>query len=395
MIRIAFVLAALLPFAGLTEPIGVTANGDARFKRAADVSRRISEQFLSTDPTAYKTQGYRGGKAYGGGEIIHYATVSLWVNALECARFASDTNLESRLVEAFARCRSRPSVMNEMRHVDLSIVGAVPLEVAILTGSAEDAKLGLRYADRQWSEPKDGYDWGDRWYDPIALSERHAWWEKGYTPETRLWIDDMYMITVLQSQAYRLTGDEKYIERAGREMCLYLERLQREDGLFNHSPSAPYAWGRGNGWMAAGMALNLKYLPEKSEWRGRILDGYRKMMTALVANQRKTGLWGQLVDDAASWDETSGSAMFAFAIAEGLSHGWLNGIAERAKLESSVDRAFDALCGKLDEYGNLAGVCVGTGWKNDHGYYLSRGRCNGDPHGQAPLLWLCGALMRP
>ena len=47
---------------------------------------------------------------------------------------------------------------------------------------------------------------------------------------------------------------------------------------------------------------------------------------------------------------------------------------------------------RLDEYGNLPDVCVGTGWKNDRKHYLTRPRCIGDPHGQAPLLWLCGAL---
>jgi len=43
------------------------------------------------------------------------------------------------------------------------------------------------------------------------------WWSQGYTCQTRLWIDDMYMITVLQSQAYRLTKDRKYIDRAAKE----------------------------------------------------------------------------------------------------------------------------------------------------------------------------------
>lgn len=60
---------------------------------------------------------------------------------------------------------------------------------------------------------------------------------------------------------------------------------------------------------------------------------------------------------------------------------------------AAVDRAFRALVAKLDVYGNLADVCAGTGWKNDRRHYLMRPRVNGDPHGQAPLLWLCGALL--
>ena len=350
---------------------------------------KLAELFLSTSPDLYKPQGYRGGKAYGGSELVHYSVVSLWVNALECAHIAGDTNLVQRLVAAFEPAYGAKKIwMNDYRHVDLSIVGAIPLEIAILTGDKRAKELGLMYADRQWEEPREGLDWGERWYDAIPLAERHENWEKGFTPETRLWIDDMYMVTFLQSQAYRLTGDRKYIERAGKEMCMYLEKLQRKDGLFDHAPGAPFAWGRGNGWMAAAMAMNLRHIPEDSKWRAPILKGYRKMMSALLKWQRPNGLWGQLVNDPESYDETSATAMFAYAFAEGAKAGVLNG-----EYKAAVEKAYAALVARLDEYGNLPDVCVGTGWKNDRRHYLTRPRCIGDPHGQAPLLWLCGALM--
>ena len=351
---------------------------------------KLAELFLSTSPDLYKPQGYRGGKAYGGSELVHYSVVSLWMNALECAHIAGDTNLVQRLVAAFEPAYGAKKIwMNDYRHVDLSIVGAIPLEIAILTGDKRARELGLMYADRQWEEPREGLDWGERWYDAIPLADRHANWKKGFTPETRLWIDDMYMVTFLQSQAYRLTGDRKYIERAGKEMCMYLEKLQRPDGLFDHAPGAPFAWGRGNGWMAAAMAMNLRHLQADSEWRAPILKGYLKMMSALLKWQRPNGLWGQLVNDPESYDETSATAMFAYAFAEGAKAGVLNG-----EYKAAVEKAYAALIARLDEYGNLPDVCVGTGWKNDRHHYLTRPRCIGDPHGQAPLLWLCGALMR-
>ena len=118
-------------------------------------------------------------------------------------------------------------------------------------------------------------------------------------------------------------------------------------------------------------------------------QGYRKMMSALLKWQRSNGLWGQLVNDPESYDETSATAMFAYAFAEGAKAGVLNG-----EYKAAVEKAYAALVARLDEYGNLPDVCVGTGWKNDRRHYLTRPRCIGDPHGQAPLLWLCGALMR-
>ena len=356
----------------------------------AEVASKLSELFLSTSPDFYKPAGYRAPKAYGHEDVVHYSVVSLWVNALECAHLAGNADLEKRLVAAFEPAYGEKKAwMNDYRHVDLSIVGAIPLEIAILTGDERAKALGLRYADRQWEEPGEGLNWGERWYEKIPLEERRANWEKGYSPETRLWLDDMYMITLLQGLAYRLTGDGKYVERTAKEMCLYLEKLPRPDGLFNHSPGAPFAWGRGNGWLAAAMAMNLSQLPKDSEWRGPILAGYLKMMESLRKWQRPNGLWGQLVDDPESYDETSATAMFAYAFAEGARSGVLG-----EEYRAAAVRAYNALVRRLDEHGNLPDVCVGTGWKNDRHHYLTRPRANGDPHGQAPLLWLCRALMQ-
>lgn len=355
----------------------------------AETAKKLSELFLTTSPDMYKPAGYRAPKVYGGRWQVHYSVASLWVNALECARLSADADLERRLVAAFNPVWGEKKLwMNEYRHVDFSIVGAIPLEIALLTHDGRCRELGLRYAERQWEEPREGLDWGEKWYDPIPLETRRENWRNGYTPETRLWLDDMYMITLLQSLAYRATGDRKYIDRAAKEMCLYLEKLPRPDGLFNHAPEAPFAWGRGNGWLAAAMAMNLAALPPDSEYRPAILAGYKKMMAALLKWQRADGLWGQLVDDPESYSETSASAMFAYAFATGVQVGVLGD-----EYRDAAVRAYNALVARLDGHGNLADVCVGTGWKNSRHHYLTRPRANGDPHGQAPLLWLCRALM--
>ena len=90
------------------------------------------------------------------------------------------------------------------------------------------------------------------------------------------------MITAAQAQAYRATGDRKYIDRAAREMVVYLDELQKPNGLFYHAPDVPFFWGRGNGWMAAGMAELLRSLPQDSPQRPRIMEGYKLMMSSLL-----------------------------------------------------------------------------------------------------------------
>ena len=201
----------------------------------------------------------------------------------------------------------------------------------------------------------------------------------------------MYMIGFLQTQAYYATRDPKYIRRAAKEMALYLDRLQLASGLFDHADGVPYRWGRGNGWMAAAMPMILRWIEKDDPNRARILDGYRKMMSALLKHQRRSGLWGQLIDDGGSWDETSGSAMFAYGMNEGVREGWLEDPEDYRK---AVLKCFRKLASSLDARGNVPDVCVGTGAKADRQHYLDRERINGDPHGQAPLLWLVNSLLQ-
>ena len=356
------------------------------------VSRRITEQFLTAVPECYRPVGYSApgflANGYGWNKWIFYATASLWASALDNARQFGETDLERRLVEAFKPYLGPKAWLLEPKfHVDYNVVGAVPLTIARLTGDEEARKVGLALAEFQWSEPTAETKIVA---DYATLDECRARWREGYSGETRLWIDDMYMMGLLQTEAYRLTGDVRYVRRIAKEMCLYLDELQLPDGLFNHAADVPIAWGRGAGWMAAAMPLVLSCMKPGDEHYDRLLAGYRLMMDRLLACQRKDGLWGQIADDPESWGETSGSAMFAYGIAAGVEHGWLDG----EKWILAVRRAWTALCDRIDGFGNVSGVCVGTDKRNDRAYYLARPTANGDPHGQAPMLWLAGALAR-
>jgi rhamnogalacturonyl hydrolase YesR len=209
----------------------------------------------------------------------------------------------------------------------------------------------------------------------------------------------MFMITAAQAQAYRATGDRKYIDRAAREMVLYLDELQKPNGLFYHAPDAQFFWGRGDGWMAAGMAELLRSLPQDNEHRPRIMKGYKLMMEALLRHQDSNGMWHQLIDDPTSWPETSCTGMFTFAFITGVKNGWL----DANTYGPAARRAWLALTGYLEPNSDIREVCQGTNKHNPkdskHGpdgrkYYLARERLTGDMHGQAPMLWCATALER-
>ncbi|WP_223857589.1 glycoside hydrolase family 88/105 protein [Sphingobacterium micropteri] len=318
------------------------------------------------------------GNALHAGKWIGYPQTFYWKSGLNFAELTQDKYLTSYLKNRFELLFDKDKALLPIKnHVDLNMFGSLPLTLYRITEDKRYIDLGLPYADTQWEVPAD------------AKAEEKAWANKGYSWQTRLWIDDMYMITIVQSEAYKVTGDRKYIDRAAKEMVLYLDELQRPNGLFYHAPDVPFYWGRGNGWMAAGVTELLRYLPEDSEYRPRILEGYRKMMASLKQYQQPNGMWNQLIDEADCWAETSGSAMFAYAFITGVKQGWL----DSKEYAPAARKAWLALVDYVDERGSVSEVCVGTNKKNDKQYYYDRPRRTGDFHGQFPYLWCVNALL--
>jgi unsaturated rhamnogalacturonyl hydrolase len=304
-----------------------------------------------------------------GDEGLHYSEAAAAVGALRFAQVTGDDALRDRLITRYEPLLDDDSdLVSRRAHVDQSVIGIVPLQIAIDTGNERFLRQGLTFADRQWATPRDD----------------------GLTSESRFWIDDLYMVGMLQIQAYRATGKAIYADRAARQLAAYLPALQQEGGLFYHSPDAPVFWGRGNGWVAAAMAEVLASLPADQVDRPVILASYRKMMRALLRYQGDDGLWRQVIDLDTAWGESSATAMIAYAMAVGIDHELL----PDATYRPAVDAAWRGLTALIDDAGNVGEVCVGTGKKNDLQYYLDRPRVAGDFHGQAPVLWLAAELLR-
>ncbi|HEV2272712.1 MAG TPA: glycoside hydrolase family 88 protein [Acidobacteriaceae bacterium] len=322
----------------------------------AEVGKRVAEHFIVSPHQGPKT--------------IIYPEVCAWYGALSFAEATGDQELRAKLIARFDPLMTpvESARVPARRHVDDEIFGVVPMEIYRQTKSARYLDFGRAFADRQWDSPT----------------------SDGLSAETRFWIDDMYMLTILQVEAYRATGDRKYIDRAALEMTTYLDKLQQPNGLFYHAPDVPFFWGRGDGWVAAGMAEMLRSLPQDNPNRARILAGYQKMMKALLQYQAKDGTWRQLIDHEEAWPESSATGMFTFAMISGVKNGWL----DEPTYGPAARRAWIALVGYVDQNDNVTSVCEGTNKKNDLDYYLMRRRKTGDFHGQAPVLWAASALLR-
>jgi rhamnogalacturonyl hydrolase YesR len=314
--------------------------------------------------------------------VIHYAEVCTWYGALTFTQLSGDRERNARLVSRFAPFFGpEAALIPRPVDVDCAVFGIVPLELAMQTKDPRYLKLGREIADQQWGTPAVTGE-----LSPTMRANIDA----GLSWHTRFWLDDMYMIPALETQAYRATGDLKYLDRASREAVAYLTRLQQPNGLIYHAPDVPYYWGRGDGWFAAGMSELLSALPENHPNRASILASYRKMMATLLQHQDADGMWHELIDDPQSFAETSCTGMFAFAFITGVKNGWL----DEKTYGPAARKAWLKLITYLNDDGNIREVCAGTGAKNDHTYYLTRPRVVGDFHGQAPLLWCASALLR-
>lgn len=313
--------------------------------------------------------------------VITYPEVCAWYGALIFAKESGDKTLTDKLAQRFEPLFGVDSgLVPKADHVDHTVFGAVPLELYQQKKDARYLAMGKTIADKQWGSPE----------GPHVKPASFDYYKQGLTWQTRMWIDDMFMITAVQAQAYRATGNKMYIDRAAKEMVVYLDSLQQPNGLFYHAPDVPFFWGRGDGWMAAGMSELLRSLPEDNPDRPRIMQGYKKMMAALLQFQAPDGMWRQLIDDPASWPETSSTGMFTFAMITGVKNGWL----DAAVYGPAARKAWLALVTYIDNNGDVREVCEGTNKKNDRQYYLDRKRITGDMHGQAPLLWCAAALLR-
>jgi unsaturated rhamnogalacturonyl hydrolase len=354
-----FLAAALLSAASLVS-VAQTNDYFSDWPKGAspqEIGKNLAEHFV-TSPHQYSA-------------TIHYSEADTWYGAFTFARLTHDDTLRDALIHKFdplmpggTEAARRPL----RHHVDDSVFGIVPLEIAIQTKDPKYLAEGKYWADRQWENPT-----------PDGLSG-----------ETRFWVDDMYMLAMLQLQAWRATGDRMYLDRDAKEMVAYLDKLQQPNGLFFHAPDVPFYWGRGDGWFAAGMAEMLRDLPADHPQHARILEGYKLMMAALLKYQGKDGMWRELIDHDEAWPETSSSAMFTFAMITGVRNGWL----DAATYGPAARRAWLAVIGYIDQNNDVTNVCEGTGKKNDLAYYLARHRRTGDFHGQAPVLWAASALLR-
>ncbi|KAI1475758.1 glycoside hydrolase family 105 protein [Daldinia eschscholtzii] len=106
--------------------------------------------------------------------------------------------------------------------------------------------------------------------------------------------------------------------------------------------ASPHVWGRSLGWYAMALVDTLEVLPDSaSEYRDLILEKWNSLANAVVkAVDPTTGGWWQILDEPGregNYIESSGSAMFAYALLKGTRLGYFATNADLAS--TAVDAA--------------------------------------------------------
>jgi unsaturated rhamnogalacturonyl hydrolase len=209
----------------------------------------------------------------------------------------------------------------------------------------------------------------------IALVRKVA--ELGFEPSGQMkeampyhnnFSDSVFMGTAIVAQAGALTGERKYFDMADRHLRFMQNLDLRPDGLYRHEPGTNMAWGRGNAFVALGLALVLTELPANHPGREHALQSYRTLMAKLLPLQDNDGLWRNVLDMPGTYAEFTATAIFGFALQRGLEKGWIKGRDYR----HAVDQAWLAVNSRTSFNGTFIDVCESTARQNSNEDYIKR-----------------------
>lgn len=197
---------------------------------------------------------------------------------------------------------------------------------------------------------------------------------KNYKHDRWSWCDALFMAPPVWAQLYNITGDEMYRDFMMKEFKVTTDFLfdtkenlyYRDESYMNKLDNGTKIfWGRGNGWVLAGLVNVMQELDPSSKDYKYFLKIYKKMSAKLLDIQTAKGHWAMslLGDEFYPTPETSGTAFYAFGLAWGIN----NGILDKEEYEPAVMKAWNALTGYITEDGMLGyvqpiGAAPGKAW---------------------------------
>lgn len=209
-----------------------------------------------------------------------------------------------------------------------------------------------------------------------------------------IWADDLYMSVPFLARMGRLTGDNKYFDDAIRQVLNFHKHLyDPATGLYFHcwfsdvEQNGVAHWLRCNGWIAMAQVELLNNLPPSHPKRNDLIKLLTQQLAGMARYQDHDGLWHQVMDKPDSYLETSGTAMFVYAVARAVNEKWIP-----ASYRSIAIEGWKRLSEKVRPDGSVEDVCIGTGIADNISFYYDRPKVLNDFHVSGAIL-LAGTEM--
>jgi unsaturated rhamnogalacturonyl hydrolase len=196
------------------------------------------------------------------------------------------------------------------------------------------------------------------------------------------WADALFMSPPVWAQLASMTGDKRYLEFMDKEFWITTHYLyNKDDHLFlrdsrfftqRDENGKPIYWGRGNGWVLAGIARIIPHLPEDFAKRADYIKLFTDMSEHIRAAQNTDGSWpSSLLDTSAKpTPESSGTGLLVFGLAWGVNNGYL----DRATYLPVIEKGWQSLVRSIDKNGRMGwvqqvGFAPGSATKKDSELY--------------------------
>jgi poly(beta-D-mannuronate) lyase len=254
-----------------------------------------------------------------------------------------------------------------------------------------------------------------RAFDDYPRNSDGSFWHTAALPG-QSWIEDVFSSETFLTRHGKSIGDTQYAnDETARQILVFAKRAEKESsGLFLHAffepghggtiPAwadpktglSPEVWSGGLGSYALAVVEALDLLPQNHPQRPAIEKVFRRLAAALKRTQdQKTGRWFQVVDKGRqpdNWTDTSGTAMFVYALQQGIDLGLLNS----KEYGPTVANGYAGMTAsaRINEHGlvDISDACADPGVQPDYAHYVSCRKSVNASEAVAGFLWATTAL---
>ena len=172
--------------------------------------------------------------------------------------------------------------------------------------------------------------------NPSAVDLKFVFTDSYWSTERWSWCDALFMGPTVWAKMANVTGNRKYLDFMYKEYKVTTDYLySKENHLFfrdsryfdtTEANGAHMFWGRGNGWVFAGLPVILRELPKDYKNKAYFENLYREMASKILSLQDTSGYWHASLLDPASYPnpEMSATGFFMFGLTWGINNGYLD-----------------------------------------------------------------------